>query len=439
MLFSFRLLIVAINIFYNHDISQLPKNLNMKHFGIKLALFINYFVFAILLNSVGIVIKQSLANYGVTETEASILEAFKDLPIAIVSFFVASFLPKFGYKNSMLLALAVVFGACLYMYTGNSFTASKALFLCIGVAFAFIKVSVYSMIGLFTESKEQHNSFMSSIEGFFMVGIASAYFLFPAFFDGNNPDAWLRVYLLLAGLIAIAFFLLLFTKIDVAIPKSEGRLIDDFTGMIKLIALPLTIFFILSAFCFVMVEQGIMTWLPTFNERVLSLNDTLSVQMASILALSLAAGRFLAGQAVKKLHWLKIVSVCLLVAAAIVAFVLPQALNAGPRTIHAFSEIPAIGFIFPLIGLFIAPIYPLLSSATLSALPQRMHSSMTGLIVIFSALGGTLGSRIIGMLFQHVGGAQAFYFMLVPIAVLLVTLTLLNKFIKDYENAHPQN
>ena len=56
-----------------------------------------------------------------------------------------------------------------------------------------------------------------------------------------------------------------------------------------------------------------------------------------------------------------------------------------------------------------------------------------------SALGGTLGSRIIGMLFQHVGGAQAFYFMLVPIAVLLVTLTLLNKFIKDYENAHPQN
>ena len=50
----------------------------MKHFGIKLALFINYFVFAILLNSVGIVIKQSLANYGVTETEASILEAFKE-------------------------------------------------------------------------------------------------------------------------------------------------------------------------------------------------------------------------------------------------------------------------------------------------------------------------------------------------------------------------
>lgn len=410
----------------------------MKHPGIKLALFINYFVFAILLNSVGIVIKQSLANYGVTETQASILEAFKDLPIAVVSFFVASFLPKFGYKNSMLLGLGLVFGGCLYMYAGNSFTASKILFLSIGVAFAFIKVSVYSMIGLFSETKEQHNSFMSSIEGFFMIGIASAYFLFPAFFDDADPNAWLRVYLLLAALIALAFFLLLFTKVNVETPKSEGSLTDDFIGMLKLAALPLTIFFVLSAFCFVMVEQGIMTWLPTFNERVLSLNDTLSVQMASILALSLAAGRFLAGQAVKKLHWLTVLTVCLLAAAAMVAFVLPQALQTSPQTIHSFADIPAIGFIFPLIGLFIAPIYPLISSATLSALPRRMHSAMTGLIVIFSALGGTLGSRIIGMLFERVGGAQAFYFMLIPIGILIAALFLLDKFIKDYEHAHPQ-
>ncbi|MCH5688922.1 hypothetical protein LWM68_34515 [Niabella sp. W65] len=53
---------------------------------IKLSLYINYFVFAILLNSVGIVIAKSINVYGVNEKAASILEAFKDLPIAIVSF-----------------------------------------------------------------------------------------------------------------------------------------------------------------------------------------------------------------------------------------------------------------------------------------------------------------------------------------------------------------
>ncbi|MDG2449666.1 MAG: hypothetical protein P8M34_08500 [Saprospiraceae bacterium] len=59
---------------------------------IKDSLYINYFVFAILLNSVGIVILKAQNVYGVDEVQASILEAFKDMPIAIVSFLLASFL-----------------------------------------------------------------------------------------------------------------------------------------------------------------------------------------------------------------------------------------------------------------------------------------------------------------------------------------------------------
>ena len=405
----------------------------MKNLGIKIALYINYFVFAILLNSVGIVIKQSIDNYHVTETTASILEAFKDLPIAIVSFFVASFLPKIGYKRSMLFALALVFCGCFYMYYGNTFGSTKVLFLTIGVAFAFIKVSVYSMIGLLTNTRQEHSSFMSSIEGFFMVGIALAYFIFPAFFNQSNPDAWLRVYLFLSVLIAISFVILLFSKINVKAEVSNKPISRDFIDMIKLIASPLVIFFILSAFLFVMVEQGIMTWLPTFNKTVLSLNDSLSVQMASILAISLAVGRLVAGIIVKKVSWLIITTVCIVVSMCIVGFVLPSVFNLETVTIEKVTDIPFIGFIFPIIGLFIAPIYPLINSVVLSALPIKMHSSMTGLIVIFSALGGTFGSRIIGYLFEHIGGHKAFFFMLAPMSILILALFMLNKNIKKYE------
>ncbi|GAA3646316.1 MFS transporter [Flavivirga jejuensis] len=407
----------------------------MKNLGIKAALYINYFVFAILLNSVGIVIKQSIDNYNVSETNASVLEAFKDLPIAFVSFFVASFLPKIGYKKSMLFALLIVFFGCIYMYYGNTFGSTKVLFLTIGVAFAFIKVSVFSMIGLLTETPQEHSSFMSSIEGFFMVGIALAYFIFPAFFDESNPDAWLRVYLFLAGLIAVSFVILLFSKINIKAEVSDKSVAQDFLEMVKLIALPLVIFFILSAFLFVMVEQGIMTWLPTFNKNVLSLNDSLSVQMASILAISLALGRLLAGVIVKKIPWLKIVITCLIIAMVIVALVLPNALNSKTIEINNVFDIPLIGFIFPIIGLFISPIYPLINSVVLSALPKKMHSSMTGLIVIFSALGGTFGSRIIGYLFEHIGGGKAFFFMLIPMLILIATLFMLNKTTKKYEVA----
>ena len=208
----------------------------MKHAGVKLSLYLNYFVFAILLNSVGIVILKSLNNYGVDETTASVLEAFKDLPIAIVSFAVASFLPRIGYKKAMLIGLAMVTVACIAMYYGNTFDTAKILFATVGAAFALIKVSVYSTIGLVTNSTKEHNSLMSSIEGFFMVGIALAYFLFPAFNTEGEPDAWLNVYWLLAGLSALSFIILLFTKFEKEAEIPGTDLGQDFLEMFKLLA-----------------------------------------------------------------------------------------------------------------------------------------------------------------------------------------------------------
>src|SRR5690606_23484814 len=110
----------------------------------------NYFVFAILLNSVGIVILKSQKVYGVDELQASTLELFKDMPIALVSFLIASFLPRIGYKKAMLAGLFLVALASIAMYYGNSFWTAKVLFASVGVAFALIKVSVYSVIGLVT-------------------------------------------------------------------------------------------------------------------------------------------------------------------------------------------------------------------------------------------------------------------------------------------------
>jgi len=52
---------------------------------------------------------------------------------------------------------------------------------------------------------------------------------------------------------------------------------------------------------------------------------------------------------------------------------------------------------------------------------------MTGLIIVFSALGGTLGSRAMGWLFQQVGPASGFYYTLIPIGLLLLTLILLKR------------
>ncbi|MCJ7467229.1 MAG: MFS transporter [Maribacter sp.] len=399
----------------------------MKNIGVKLSLYINYFVFAILLNSVGIVILKSVKNYGVDEVQASILEAFKDLPIAIVSFLIASFLPRIGYKRGMLIALGLVTFACIAMYFGNSFDTAKLLFATVGVSFALIKVSVYSMIGMVTQNQKEHNSLMSSIEGVFMIGIALAYFLFPAFNNEADPNSWLNVYWLLAALSIVSFLFLFFTKFENPPEIPGANLADDFGQMFKLMTKLLTVVFVISAFLFVMIEQGIMSWLPSFNDRVLHLPENISIMMASILAISLAIGRLLAGVLTKKVDWIYILIGCTVLAMLMVLFVLPKTVELNVGEIDSFSEIPLIGFAFPIVGLFIAPIYPLLNSVVLSSLPKKLHSPMTGLIVVFSALGGTLGSRIIGWLFKNQGPENAFYYTLIPMGLLLIAYFILKK------------
>jgi len=394
----------------------------MTHFRIKLSLYLNYFVFAILLNSVGILIQKSINTYHVDELKASSLEAFKDLSIAFVSFFVGSFLPRLGYKKGMLVALALVFAGCLGMYFGNSFTSVRILFACVGISFAVIKVSVYSMVGLVTSDDKEHKSMLSSIESFFMIGIATAFVVFPQFYSDTDPDAWLRIYLVLAVLVAVSFLILLFSEFRISYEIPGTSLRDDFWEMIKLIRRPLVVVFAVAAFMYVMTEQGIMSWLPTFNQKVLHLPERTSVYMAVILMLSIAAGRYLSALLVKKISWISILVASLLGAALVVLFVLPQTQGLHPRKIESLKDVPVIAYVFPLIGLFLAPIYPLINSFVLSATEKIFHSPMASLLVFFSAIGGTLGSRLVGYLFKNSGGGTAFYFSLIPMAVLFLCL-----------------
>lgn len=401
---------------------------------IKLSLFLNYFVFAILLNSVGTVILQVQNNYGVTKGAASVLEAFKDLSIAITSFLIASYVVRIGYKKTMLAALAFVTLACLAMPSLNSFGMTKLLFAVTGVSFALIKVSVFATLGIVTGSKKEHLSLMSFLESFFMVGVLSGNFIFSAFVDNDHPEsrAWFSVYYLLAALSAIAFLLLLSAPLDETTVKQEEQkesksLSDDFSGMMKLIILPLVIVFIGCAFFYVLIEQSIMSWLPTFNKDVIRLNTSLSIQMAGIMSASIALGRFLAGLLLRKTDWIYVLTACLLAAAGLVLITVPMTRDITGISVNQLKDVPLVAYAFPLIGLFLAPVYPAINSVILSNLPAHKHAAMSGLIVVFSALGGTTGSIITGHIFEAWGGQTAFYFSLAPIAVLLLLLFLFKR------------
>lgn len=397
-----------------------------KAWRVKISLFMTYIVFAIMLNSVGTVIMQVINNFEVSKGAASVLEGFKDLPIAIVSFLVASFLPRFGFRKSMMTGLGIVGLACVAMPLIPSFLMTKLLFLSCGVAFALVKVSVYSTVGLITDTPKQHAGFMNTIEGVFMVGVLAGYWLFSFFIDSSDPksQSWLDVYWLMAGVCVANIVLLLTTPYDETKARKDEptKLTQDFVDMLKLLARPLVYIFVISAFLYVLIEQGIGTWLPTFNNEILHLPSAMSVQATSIFAACLAVGRLSAGVVMSRFHWYPVLNICLLAMGALVILTLPMTKGVEPHPDITWASAPLAAFIFPLIGLFMAPIYPAINSVILSALPKHQHSAMTGLIVIFSALGGTTGSLITGYVFGHFDGQTAFYLSLVPITIILIAL-----------------
>ena len=391
------------------------------------ALVLIYMIFAILLNSVGTVILQSIATFGIDKPEASALERYKDLTIAFTSFLVASFLPMFGYRRSMMLALAIVGGACLLMPLYPSFLTTRLLFACVGAGFAMAKVCVYSSIGLLTTDRIAHSRLTNTVEGLFMVGVLGGNWIFSAFVDPLHPGnpVWFNVYWLLAGACALVIVLLAGSRLDESAAHAHGHnnsFSDSLLEMLQLFVRPLVYVFLASAFLYVLIEQSFGTWLPTFNNEILKLPNAMSIQFASILAGMTALGRIGAGVVLKRVRWHVLLNVCVVAMAVLVVVVLPLARGVVAQPHVGWFNAPIAAYLIPLLGLLMAPIYPVINSVALSSLPKPMHAAMTGLIVVFSALGGTMGSYITARVFASFDGIHAFYFSLLPMTLILVTL-----------------
>lgn len=387
----------------------------------RLSLFINYAVFGCLLNSVGTVILQVQRNFGASPSSASVLEACKDISIAAASFFVATQLPRIGLKRGMLWALGLMILVCEGVALSPSFLATKLLFVATGLSFGVIKVGAFSAIGLLAKDEKAHASLMSYMESVFMLGILGAYFLFGAFI-GEDPapsTRWFRVYHVLAAAAFVAWVLLRLAPLQEPKRREEDARPTRALGeMARLAFSPQAALFAACVFLYVLAEQGIMSWLPTYNNQVLRLPASLSVQMASILAVSTALGRFVAGWTLRRVAWPWVLGTSIVAAITLTLLALPLARHAAGLSPSSWFDAPLAAYLFPCIGFFLAPIYPTINSLVLSRLPSSQQASMAGVIVLFSALGGTSGSFITGRVFQSFGGQTAFSLVLIPLIAL---------------------
>lgn len=393
------------------------------------ALIVSYALLGLLMNSVGTVILQSIAHYGVTKPRAATLEACKDLSVVVASFLFATALPRFGFRRAQILVMIAVALGALAISFANSFWAMQLFFVLVGLCFGIAKVATYASIGLVRPERGAHAGLTSLVEGMFMLGILGGIWLFGWFIGRDaSGQGWLGVYRVIALLAAAAALLWWLADLDESGARTaEGVPATGYRDALALLVLPSTIAFLAAIFLYVLVEQGVGTWLPTFNNQVLHLPGAMSVQASSIFVAALAVGRLSASGLVARLGWLRLLLCCLAAIAALVLLTLPTTRGLTPRPDIGWFDAPVAAYIFPLIGVFMAPVYPIVSSVVLSALPRERHAAMVGLMVIFSALGGTIGSLITGLVFDRFSGQTAFYLVLVPLVLIAAALVRLDR------------
>lgn len=400
----------------------------MKTWRIRSSLYVNFLLFAILMSSDGILILQVQKHYGIAPGVAGALGGFRDMSVAAGALLLSGFVVRIGYKRSMLVALSMVALICLLVPVGNSFTTIECLFLVTGIAFALMKTSIFSTIGLLVTNIKAHATFMSYLEATYAAGTFAGYFIFSAYSDSAGSKDWLIVYYILAAVAALAMLGLWMAPLDESeVQDSQSRpLISDLTAMARLATTAVAGAFVACVFTYDLLAEGINKWLPTYNNDVLHLPTALSIQLASIMAASAVVGRLLGGLALRFAAWLPVLLTCLGLSAALVLISLPLTANIAAPLITGWRSAPLAAFIFPLIGMVTAPIYPVINSRVLVGLPAREQGAMTGLIMLSSALGATVGSFVTGLIFQEYGGTTAFYWSLVPIALLAASLVLLS-------------
>ncbi|WP_228720229.1 MFS transporter [Chryseobacterium panacisoli] len=355
---------------------------------ISLPLKLTFLIFSMVLNCMGLIILQ-LAEEKITYGELGFLESFKDLPIAFISLFAVSFINKTGTKKALISALVIVgFCSCLLPFI-EVFWFFKLWFAIIGACFAIGKICVFGIIRNNISDEKSLAKTMNSVEASFMIGIFVVNTCFGWVVSSEYSEYWKFCFLLIAFLSALTIFLLSKIKISEAKPLENKSIFTELSGFVT----PSIILFLGVIFFIVFVEQGFNSWLPSFYKNHLKVNSFFALQATSFLAVFSYAGRTITANIIRRFSLPGYYLSCM-------AFIISLLTVIVGVQYFDSADSKIILFLFPVIGLFLSPLYPVINSKMIAQMDKEKVNLFTSLIVIFSSLGSSVSSIIIAVLFE---------------------------------------
>lgn len=388
--------------------------MNVNKNKIKLPLMFSFLIFSMLLNSMGAIILQ--LSEQVSYKGLGVLESFKDIPMAIVSLFCVNLIAKTGNKNALVFSLVFIVTSCITLPLVDAFWFFKIWLSVVGISFALAKISVFSIIkNNFADG--QLSSAISSVDAAFMIGIFFVNIGFGTLLTSSYAEYWKFGFWVIALLSIITIIMLRSVKIE----ENQVSEIEKKPGEWKFFLSPKIVYFFIIVFFMVFVEQSFNSWLPSFFRNNLKMNSYFALQASAFLALFSFFGRLITSRLILRFHWFWFVIICICTVLFILA--LCQILISYFYDDFKFSLI----FIIPLIGLFLAPLFPLYNSEIINKVPKEKTHLLVSLVVIFSSLGSSVGSLYMAIIFHK--NISNFYplFISIPLLIIFGLTIILNK------------
>ncbi|ASW73838.1 MFS transporter [Chryseobacterium piperi] len=358
--------------------------------NISLPLKLTFLIFSMVLNCMGIIILQ-LSEAKITYDNLGLLESFKDLPIAFFSLFAVNFISRTGTKKALIFALAIVAISSFILPFVKVFWFYKLWFAIIGTCFAIGKICVFGIIRNNISDEKSLTKAMSSVEASFMIGIFVVNTVFGWLISSAYSEFWKFGFQAISLLSIITIYL--FARLEISEPEknySKKDILSDLSGFIN----PTIIIFLAVVFSIVFVEQSFNSWLPSFYKNHLKVNSFFALQASSFLALFSYIGRTLTANIINRFPLSKYYLACLS------CIVLTLVVILGIQFLQS-EDSKALLFLFPVIGFFLSPLYPVINSKMIIQVDKKKINLFTSLIVIFSSLGSSVSSIVISLLFEN--------------------------------------
>ena len=244
-----------------------------------------------------------------------------------------------------------------------------------------------------------------------MLGVFLVNMEFALILNSEYKDFWKFGFWFVGFIAIIGVILLLKSKFNLE-TQFEGEQEDIPTNWKSLLR-PHFLLFYAIVFLIVFAEQIFNSWLPTFYKKNLNTNSFFALQSSAFLALFSFAGRLIASKVTEKITPLRYFYFCL--SMSIVLLFISHFLGYNSR-----DNVTILVFLFPLVGIFLAPLYPLLNSKFLSHYSEKVVGKIVSVIILATSLGGSIGSISTSYVFQKNFGNYYILFATIPLILILV-------------------